>query len=127
MKVFVYFNLRRKLFSIKALEGESKGKVIGHSRQIVLENVTYKVSEAGRQRVIREKRKNVHAGVVGEVTHLLAPLLSASVEWGECKERVRYNPYKHSNFITEDNQPVLQGKFAEMRVINHKPELWNFK
>ena len=65
MKVFVYFNLHRKLFSVKALEGPDKGKVIGHTTYLWLKDVTFKVSEAGRQRVLREKRKNVHAGVVG--------------------------------------------------------------
>lgn len=67
MKVFVYFNLHRYLWSIKALEGPRKGRVIGHARTVDLANVTFKVSEAGRQRVIRERKKNVHAGVVGDL------------------------------------------------------------
>lgn len=65
MRVFVYFNLHRKCWSIKALEGERKGRVIGHAHYIDLADVTWKVSEAGRQRVLREKKKNVHAGAVG--------------------------------------------------------------
>lgn len=65
MKVFVYFNLHKKLFSIKALEGSNKGRVIAHSSSVSLKDASCKVSEAGRQRVIKEKRKNVHAGVVG--------------------------------------------------------------
>ncbi len=65
MKVFVYFNLRRKLFSIKALEGPMKGRVVAHRHDVLINDATFKVSEAGRQRVIRERCKNVHAGVSG--------------------------------------------------------------
>lgn len=65
MRVFVYFNLHRKCWSIKALEGPRKGRVIGHADYIDLADVQWKVSEAGRQRVLRERKKNVHAGAVG--------------------------------------------------------------
>ena len=65
MRVFVYFNLHKKCFSIKALEGADKGRVIAHRDTVVLDGCKLLVSEAGRQRVLREKRKNVHAGVSG--------------------------------------------------------------
>jgi hypothetical protein len=103
MKVFVYFNLHKKLFSVRALEGDRKGLVIAHVNVIGLSDVTFKVSEAGRQRVLREQRKNVHAGVVGT--------------WGEASwdheglERVTYNPYKYSTFVNmADETPVLTAK-----------------
>ena len=72
MRVFVYFNLHKKCLSVKALEGESKGRVIAHADSVELVNATFKVSQAGRQRVLRERRKNVHAGVVGTMTNLPA-------------------------------------------------------
>lgn len=71
MRVFVYFNLHRKCWSIKALEGPSKGRVIGHADYVDLACVEWKVSEAGRQRVIREKKKNVHAGAIGTTAYNL--------------------------------------------------------
>ena len=67
LKCFVYFNLHRKVWSIKALEGEHKGRVIAHSSMVEMSDCSFKVSEAGRQRVLRDKRKNVHAGIVGVV------------------------------------------------------------
>lgn len=67
MRVFVYFNLHKKCWSIRAMEGNQKGRVIAHAQAVELANCTFKVSEAGRQRVLREKRKNVHAGVVGDI------------------------------------------------------------
>lgn len=65
-RVFVYFNLHKKLWSVKSLTGDGTyGRVIAHRRTLTLTDATPKVSEKGRQRVLREGRKNVHAGVVG--------------------------------------------------------------
>ena len=98
MKVFVYFNLHKKVWSVKALSGENRGRVIAHLDRLVLDECAFKVSEAGRQRVIREKRKNVHAGVVGTLTNEIADNVGAAVT---------YNPYKYTSFVTRsDEQPI---------------------
>lgn len=98
MKVFVYFNLHRKCFSIKALEGNDKGRVVAHRNKVVLDNVTFKVSEAGRQRVLKEQRKNVHAGVVGNwdersYDHVT---IDQHIMLGSA---ITYNPYKYDSFV----------------------------
>lgn len=84
-KVHIYWNFHKKLFSVRY-----KGKVVAHVENIYVDSPTFKVSDAGRQRVLREKRKNVHAYVVGVV----------------CEERkidnlaqVSYNPYKNATFV----------------------------
>jgi len=98
MRVFVYFNLHKKCFSIKALEGDRKGRVVAHSTTVLLEGCKFKVSEAGRQRVLREKRKNVHAGVTG--TWINADRVESCYEFLSMVGRqVSYNPYKYSSFI----------------------------
>jgi 5-formaminoimidazole-4-carboxamide-1-beta-D-ribofuranosyl 5'-monophosphate synthetase len=110
MKVFVYFNLHKKLFSIKAMEGENKGKVIGHSPVVLLDDVTFKVSEAGRQRVIRERKKNVHAGVMG---HLNAQGIRLVIATRDLTTKVTYNPYKYQSFVeVETSEPVLTANNA---------------
>jgi len=99
MKVFVYFNLHKKCFSIKALEGNNKGRVIAHSNDVVIYNPTFKVSEAGRQRVLREKKKNVHAGVVGlwnDDEYNAARTVEMSALLGRA---VTYNPYRFDSFV----------------------------
>ena len=93
MKVFVYYNLHKKCFSVKALEGENKGRVIQHRNSVDLANVTFKVSEKGRQRVLKEKRKNVHAGVVGQ---LLPPTVTSNK-----LTEVYYNPYIVDHFVNK--------------------------
>lgn len=110
MKVFVYFNLHKKLFSIKSMEGENKGKVIGHSPAVVLDNVKFKVSEAGRQRVIREQRKNVHAGVIGYLNEQGIRLVLAT---RDLTTKVTYNPYLYESFVNADTfEPVLAADTA---------------
>lgn len=116
MKVFVYFNLHKRVFSVKALEGKDKGRVIGHRTMLDIDSPVFKVSEAGRQRVVRERRKNVHAGVVG--------FLTSSYDW--TKEEVKwtsvlYNPYVFSSFVTPLGKPVHKARFARMAIHNGIP------
>lgn len=112
LKVFVYFNLHKKVFSIKALSGPNKGKVIAHSDCVELSDVTFKVSEAGRQRVLRERSKNVHAGVVGYLQGFDTSLLELQLE------QVTYNPYKYSSFVMRETEQQI--KTAEYAVLTDK-------
>lgn len=105
-RVFVYFNLIKKLWSVRSMETR---RVIGHADTLVLRDGTFRVSEAGRQRVLENRRKNVHAGVVGELQAVHAsqvePLKEAQGLVNE--ERISYNPYKAGVFVTaQDRRPV---------------------
>ncbi len=94
MRVFVYWNLHKGKWSVKAMEGENKGRVIARVDGIALKNASFRVSRAGRERVIREQRKNVHAGVVGE-------WIQGEDFFGTA--RVTYNPYKYETFVLADD------------------------
>ena len=110
MRVFVCWNLHRKCWSIKALTGPSRGRVIGHAEYVDLACVEWKVSEAGRQRVLKKKKKNVHAGAVGILeswtgtdwrAHKLCgdkTLFDLNMEEGGASVGVTYNPYKGGTF-----------------------------
>lgn len=107
MKVFVYFNLHKKCWSVRAMEGDRKGLVILHADTLALERCTFKVSEAGRQRVLAEKRKNVHAGVIGHITE--------GFDVSACTTPVSYNPYKADHFFNVSNgEPVHHASKAYM-------------
>ena len=121
MKVFVYFNLHKKLFSVKALEGENKGRVVAHLDAVVVRNATLKVSESGRQRVLREKRKNVHAGVQGDWQgeYILAKHMART------ETPLTYNPYKYSTFVEKfTEKPVHQMQKVAMVVFNNRAGLY---
>ena len=111
MKVFVYWNLHKDCWSVKALEGENKGRVIRHANNINLTNCTFKVSKAGRERVLRDKRKNVHAGVAGELIRVNIPL-----SYMPQMTAVTYNPYKYESFVRKYNDfmPVHTASWAYM-------------
>lgn len=103
MKVFIYWNLHKHCWSVKALNGENRGRVIMHAMAWKVTDVTFKVSEAGRQRVLREKRKNVHAGVVGHLVsytntdgHSVVHNTDMTMPAGK---RISYNPYRFSTFF----------------------------
>ena len=100
-RVYVYRNLTKGCWSLKSLK---TGKVIGHAQNLTLKDTIFKVSEAGRQRVIKDKRKNVHAGIVGTI---MAPVPSWDADWINSKGvparkiPVTYNPYRFSTFVTK--------------------------
>lgn len=111
-KVFVYYNLHKHCFSVKALQGVNKGRVVAHTSQITLDNGLPRVSEAGRQRVITEGRKNVHAGIVGNVRGF--DLLDSPKG---CP--ITYNPFKHNTFVFTETLQPLQDK-ASFYLFNKK-------
>ena len=82
--VHVYRNLHKNCLSVRQL-----GIVRCHVDNIVLNNATFVVNEKGRNKVRKEKKKNVHAYIKGTVVdarktdHL-------PFYW----ENVYYNPYK---------------------------------
>lgn len=99
--VQVYRNLNKKCWSVVDLEmGEDYGRVIAHLDEITLSCPQFKVSQAGRLRVLREEVKNVHAKVRGEAAvHLELKDLD------ECTQ-VRYNPYVNEFFVDDKGQKV---------------------
>lgn len=89
--------------------------VVGHASAVLLTGVRFIVRESGRQRVIREGRKNVHAFVEGELIDAVAldgyacPSGRGGGAWGiDAREKKRlgpalsYNPRKRGAFIRED-------------------------
>ena len=106
MKVKVYYNLHKKCYSIVSLEKENYGKVIKHENCVPLFDAQFKVSEKGRQRVLREQKKNVHAYVVGTWVS------EFEIHKDEFLTRLpiklaTYNPYKYSRFVDAHSKKPL--------------------
>lgn len=102
-RVKVYRNLRNKCLSVMY-----KGIVIAHVSDIYLEDVTYQVRESGRQLVLKQKRKNVHAFVIGTVRRRPKTVIM--------DEYIFYNPYMNKTFVLLDNTPILTSKRARLRM-----------
>lgn len=106
MVVQVYFNLHKKMWSIR---DKKTRKVIGHSNECLLVNCSFKVSQAGRERVLREQHKNIHAYVEGTLRN---DLLARDFD-PRATVKVEYNPYRMSQFQTvRQGTPVYDSRLA---------------
>lgn len=94
-KVRIYWNLHRKVWSVQDYKTK---RVISYCYFIKLSSVEFKVSQAGRERVLKEKKKNVHAYAIGTIEDY-KPFLKKDKVQG-----VTYNPYKYALFVCMDNE-----------------------
>lgn len=114
MKVEVYRNLHNRKFSVR--DAKTK-QVICHADNVTLSGVTFHVSQAGRERVVREQRKNVHAVVRGNLASISHPQSYKDRDittyfdgshgedpvFAETGTYACYNPYKYKHFMTVRN------------------------
>ena len=98
--VMVYKNLNNGMFSIK-----QAGLVVAHVDSVTLFDVIFKVNQGGRNRVLKERQKNVHAFAIG---------LVESVNTNHNTDgavAVSYDPYKFDYFYfkqSDDKAVVSQ-------------------
>ena len=110
-KVDVYKNLHNGLWSI--LDRKTRC-VVGHVRHACMDDAKFIVQPAGRRRVLKENRKNVHAFVRG--------VLKGYGETGllfchhaDTQEFITYNPYKFDTFYTKnDEKPIHKARWTHL-------------
>ena len=106
-KYYIYRNLHTQTFSVRY-----KGKVIAHPRWFTAYNVTLKVNEKGRQNVIDNRRKQVHAFVVCDSW---VPTTRNT----KMVDKLFYDPYKSKSFMDKSakcvtSTPVVIGCFGRL-------------
>jgi len=134
-KTYVYWNLHKLTFSIMQNQ-----KVVGHSNQLYLNNVEnggetffpivdFKVKpRTGRQKVLKDRVKNVHAFVIGEI--FSCPEIDGTGTGGYTMNnpfdeekldmwthRVSYNPYKGSHFVARGLQDTVWNPVARASMV----------
>jgi len=94
----LYRNLHRGNFSIQSYIQHKRGyRVTDRGNSILLEECNFKIYETGREKVIREKRKNVHAYVeYAGYRHI-----KGGVDVSNLRE-IYYNPYEFESFVYKD-------------------------
>jgi hypothetical protein len=103
MQVFVYRNLHKNCLSVRSVKTK---RVIAYVDFILLEDCTFKVSKKGRERVLKEKRKNVHAGIEGRWVNKKIISLKTKLT-----SRVIYDPYKYKTFVNSKTlKPIHNSK-----------------
>jgi hypothetical protein len=93
-KYYIYRNLHTKTFSVKR-----DNRVRFHIDSALVEGINFKVSEKGRQRVLRTRRKNVHATVACNFIYF-----TYSLDGFDILGEVYYNPYTTSKFLYNNTE-----------------------
>lgn len=96
-----YRNLNRPhSFSVKSREVVHKGLVTGYARSVVIAEPLFVVGEKSRQRVILERRKNVHSYVRGNLVDMFdGDLILSGLP---AYIRASYSPYAGNCFFQLD-------------------------
>lgn len=116
-RVMVYYNLNKHTFSV-----QKKGLVVLHADYIKLKDVEFRVRQGGKEKVRREKSKNVHAFVIGDLVEF-CQYPCDNVPEEPVGEIVTYDPYKYESFVyKETKEPVYDAKEVDM--INSKNKLF---
>jgi hypothetical protein len=102
LAVEVYWNLHKDVFSVR---DRKTGLVIGHCDEVRLSKVKFHVNQGGRERVLRERKKNVHAFVRGTIIDHDPITLTP----------IRYNPYEAGFFRGPNGNPVMGAQAVCMK------------
>lgn len=114
-RVMVYYNLHKRTFSVT-----SEGKVIMHADYVKLRDVEFRVREGGKMKVRDEKRKNVHAFVIGTLIDYCENPCE-NIEVPEEGTIVTYDPYMYDTFvIKKSGRPVFGASLVEMVNLKNK-------
>ena len=99
-RVEVYRNLHTGTWSVRDCK---TGRVVGHMDACSIYDAKLVVQPAGRRRVLRDRRKNVHAFIRGRI-HNPAP------SWALLRRYMRpitYNPYQADTFTFKDTGEAI--------------------
>ena len=103
-KIEVYRNLHKKCWSVR-----QAGLVKFHCHRVNLKQCSFVVQPAGHAKVIREKKKNVHAFVRGYLCNDERQTITSF-----CWDDIYYNPYKADTFTTFEHEPVHTADFVDL-------------
>lgn len=108
-RVMVYYNLHKKTFSVTY-----ESRVVLHADYIKLSNVEFRVRKGGKDKVRGEKRKNVHAFVIGTLEDYCEyPCDKILIEPND--NVVTYNPYENDTFVyKQTGQPIFNASRVAM-------------
>jgi hypothetical protein len=128
-RVEVYWNLHRSCWSVR----RAGGRVLYHARAVTLDDVTWVVQPAGRARVLREGRKNVHAFARGTLTRVtpvgdapffapLEGLITRPRAWSKVWRGVSYNPYKQATFTATRGEHLVPIARSGQALMHTRPD-----
>ena len=120
VKVEVYRNLHKNCWSVR---DNKTGRVLRHVDEIHLLDADLVVRPAGREKVLREKRKNVHAFAKGELLYTsVGNNIKIHDNYMENFKQILYDPYQYESFVyAESEEPIFK---ADTVHLNNKGEVY---
>lgn len=97
-RVAVYKNLHKGAWSIRALDGPHKGKVIAHAEVVGLRDSAMHVGVAAQQRIASGAQREVHAWVVGRLAEITL----------DQPARLVYRPHERPEFYLLETGRTVQ-------------------
>jgi hypothetical protein len=92
---------------------------------VKLKDVEFRVRQGGKEKVRSEKRKNVHAFVIGELIEY-SEYPSKDLPAPSSDKVITYDPYKYDSFVFKNNEePVFRAN--EIDMINSKDKVFLIK
>ena len=91
-RVAVYKNLHRGAWSVRAIDGPFKGKVVAHAERVGLVHAHMHVNERAQRRIAAGAAREVHAWVIGTLGNVV---LTAPT-------RLTYRPHQRPGFFLAD-------------------------
>jgi hypothetical protein len=97
----IYKNLHKNCYSVQSYNKEKRGyRLLLHTTDLICHDVSFKVFEGTRQKVLLKKRKSVHAFIQCNQIEISDSALLSGGEF-------TYNPYKSGDFfLKECNTPI---------------------
>lgn len=116
-RVMVYYNLHKHTFSV-----QKNGIVVFHADYLKLKDVEFRVRVGGKEKVRKEKSKNVHAFVIGVLEDFCEYPCEEMPE-EPVGEIITYNPYLYDSFVfRKTKEPVYNAN--EVVMINTKNKIF---
>ena len=116
IRVRMYWNLHKHIWSVQDCK---TGRVIDHVTALTLADAKFVVRPAGREKVRREGKKNVHAFAVGTVS------LDNGFATRSNARPVTYNPYKNDTFVFADTgESVTDAYVISVYTWKGKPKVY---
>jgi len=108
VRVEAYYNLHKRCLSYRPMGGR-----VAHAQTMILNDVRFVVQPAGRERVIREGKKNAHAFVRGILEWVCDDYYTSMDDYTEENLRrqayplITYNPRFNKSFVYTDTfEPI---------------------
>ncbi len=107
--VRVFLNHKHRCYSIF-----QNGAIRASARQVRLEDVEFRVRESGREKMLRENRRTIHAFAVGRLVDHVHPSDRERDLGGLAGRKVRYNPREAGCFMdVQTREPVSNATLAQ--------------